>query len=135
MIYKLTLLALFFIYALSGYALDEKHWTKEMKALDVILISLPCYACSAIEAETHSEFSHIGIVLQIDEEIVVAHSLGKVHLVSLENFLGLARKKSKMALLRLRPNLMKESLYTDFNYWERKFKLYFQGKPYDLLFE
>ena len=43
---------------------------------DVILIPVKCYVCSAIEINTGSIYSHLGIVINNKKE--VAHALGRV---------------------------------------------------------
>ena len=49
----------------------------DLKAGDVLLISLNCYECRVIESETNSLFSHSGVMVRTDSgELRVAQSLG-----------------------------------------------------------
>lgn len=59
----------------------------ELRAGDVLLLSLNCYECRMIESETESLFSHSGVVVSDSSgELKVAQSLGKVALYSFEEF-------------------------------------------------
>lgn len=88
---------------------------------DILLLDLDCYSCQRIEDETFGPYSHSGIVLEVNGQKVVAQSLSKVHHVSINAFLGFAKKPA----LHLRPkNINKEQQdfmnqrYLDFYFGE-----------------
>ena len=91
---------------------------------DVILQPLKCWACTLIESQESSEFSHIGIVLEKDDSLFVAEAYGSVRLIALKEFLKKAHPRKKNKFIRLKS----ESLDQD----ELKFNIEsFLGNPYD----
>lgn len=59
----------------------------DLKAGDVLLISLNCYECRVIESETNSLFSHSGVMVRSESgELRVAQSLGKLDHFSYAEF-------------------------------------------------
>ena len=73
----MKLIILFF--SLSSFALEVG---------DLILQPLHCSLCSAIEQETDSIYSHIGIIIQ-KKPLLVAEAFEKVRIVSIKEFLNL----------------------------------------------
>lgn len=62
---------------------------KDLRAGDVVLLSLKCIECRVIESETNSLFSHSGvIVFDQDQRVRVAQSIGNVALFSFADFTG-----------------------------------------------
>lgn len=60
---------------------------KDLRAGDVILLSLNCIECRVIESETESLFSHSGVmVVDQDQQMRVAQSIGNVALFSYADF-------------------------------------------------
>ncbi len=73
--------ALFWTSSLFGFD------TKDLRSGDVLLLSLHCYECRMIESETESLFSHSGVVvLNEQNELRVAQSLGRVALYTIKDF-------------------------------------------------
>ncbi len=93
---------------------------------DLIFLSLPCYACSVIESETDSDYSHVGVLLKSpQEEWFVAEAWGKVKLTPLEIFLDKRKKGSEFGHYRIKDiNFRKEDL------WQEYMKN-FDGADYD----
>jgi hypothetical protein len=61
--------------------------TQDLKAGDVVLLSLKCYECRVIESETNSLFSHSGVVVKSETgEIRIAQSLGRLDHFSYAEF-------------------------------------------------
>lgn len=73
---------------------------EEVKSGDIILIALNCYSCSMIETEEGGDYSHSGVVIKVNNKLMVAQALGKVHLLPLESFIAQARKKTKVTFVR-----------------------------------
>ena len=71
----------------------------QLEVGDIILIPVKCYVCSAIEVNTNSRFSHLGIVINKQKE--VAHALGKVKKEPLTNFLKMKDPSREAAVVRL----------------------------------
>ncbi len=59
----------------------------DLQVGDVVLLSLNCMECRVIESETHSLFSHSGVVIKDqDNSIKIGQSLGRVALFSFDDF-------------------------------------------------
>ena len=74
---------------------------------DVILLPLSCYLCKAIEIETDSPWSHVGIVLKDEDKgndgrLFVAHADGKVVRESIQKFIDMSTPGKKPAFFRSR---------------------------------
>ena len=108
-------LILFILTTLNTYAV-------ELKSGDILLQPLHCWACNLIEAETKSEFSHIGIVTKVENGIVyVGEAFMKVREVTLKEFDSKTQKGLKLKIMR--PYYTASSLSQDF---DESFK----GLPY-----
>lgn len=101
-------------------------WAIELKVGDILLQPLHCYSCNLIEAETQSEFSHIGIVIKIEKKIIyVAEAFGKVKMIPFDEFHKKTQKGLKLKVMRpydVTDNLLETYLN------------YFDGLPYDSKF-
>ncbi len=71
----------------------------EFKVGDLILQSLDCYLCRAIESETNSNFSHIGMVIN-DNPVEVIEAYQSVRIVPLSEYLTKTKKNSEILILR-----------------------------------
>lgn len=80
---KTIIFGLLFLVSLSAHALTAS----DLKAGDVVLLSLNCYECRMIESETESLFSHSGVVV-VDEQgrTRIAQSLGRLDHFSFAEF-------------------------------------------------
>lgn len=80
---KTLILALLFSLSFNVHALS----VTDLKAGDVVLLSLNCYECRMIESETESLFSHSGVVI-VDEtgRTRIAQSLGRLDHFSFGDF-------------------------------------------------
>ncbi len=115
-----TLLTILSLGCLNIVASDFNH----LEVGDVFLLDLDCYSCQRIEDETFGPYSHSGIVVEVDGELVIAQSLSNVHHVRIEAFLKFSAKKA----LHLRPksiNKAKRALLSK-NYKEK-----FYGAEFD----
>ncbi len=89
----------------------------ELKAGDILLQPLHCRLCNLIEAETNSIYSHIGIVIDINDEVQVAEAFIKVRSVSLDEFMSKTQKRLKVKVVRPKfstPNI-KDLFFKKFN--------------------
>jgi Permuted papain-like amidase enzyme, YaeF/YiiX, C92 family len=80
---------------------------------DVILQPMSCYLCRMIEIHEQSEFSHMGVVVEVGSETWIGESLGSVRLVKLSEFLGKGDKKRAHLVLRSKepgPFLLKDAI-------------------------
>jgi hypothetical protein len=106
----------------------------ELKVGDIILQPLSCWACSLIEAEEETIFSHIGIVVKADEEILVAEAYGKVKAHPLEDFLKKTEKNQKNLILRFRNEKISKYLNDNKDVFLSIFYRDFNGLAYDKAF-
>lgn len=103
----------------------------ELKVGDVLLQPLSCWSCSLIEAQEKSIYSHMGVVIENDPEVLVAEALGEVRVVSLKEFQSKTEKGEFLSVRRLRRS------DAVFFLQERKaefldhFREYFWGLKYD----
>lgn len=104
---------------------------------DFVLLPLNCYACRVISDETGSIYSHMGIILEInDHDIILGESLGKVKLTTLSQFfrqkipeqsMGFYRSRELLALYQKSTVLYKQFEIELFNNFNNAYK----GLPYD----
>lgn len=95
----------------------------KLKTGDILLQPLHCWACNLIEAETESIYSHIGVVIKVENETVfVAEAFMKVRVVSFSEFNKKTQKGLKLKVMR--PAYVSNELYKTYL---RKF----DGLPYD----
>lgn len=99
-------------------------FANSLKVGDLLLQPLHCRLCNLIEGETHSEYSHIGIVLQTSPQIFIGEAFKEVRAVSLEEFLKKTEKGLQVKVLRHRSNINLKKL-------KSIFIQYFQKMPYD----
>ena len=73
--------------SLLAFPLFAKINLEDLKAGDVLLISLNCFECRMIESETNSSFSHSGVVV-VDQngQKKIAQSLGRLDAFTYEAF-------------------------------------------------
>ena len=106
----------------------ESMTPQELRVGDILLQPLNCWVCSLIEAETESEYSHVGIVVSFNhsQEAMIAESYSLK--VKIKTFKEFSRKTEKGKFLEvLRPSSVSPKLYE--NYLE-----FFDGKPFDSKF-
>lgn len=95
----------------------------ELKSGDILLQPLHCWACNLIEAETKSEYSHIGVVTKVKDGVVyVGEAFLKVREIPLEEFNSKTQKGLKLKVMR--PYFSSPSL-------SKNFDTFFKGLPYD----
>lgn len=106
-----SLILLLFMFSAPSFALN-------LLPGDVILIELRCYSCSIIADETHSKFSHSGVVIgKQGHQTLVAQALGAVHTTTLENFLKQKVKGTRGLVLRSEKlNVSAKQLSLEFNH-------------------
>lgn len=100
----LVLISLFFSF--------QAH--SKLKVGDILLQPLYCWSCSLIEAQTKSEYSHIGVVIEIKKnDIYVAEAFHKVRKVTLAEYLSKTEKGSAVKILR--PYFVSQNLLQIYN--------------------
>jgi len=122
---KPILLFLFFFSGLAGAQ------TPELKVGDILLQPLKCWACSLIEAEEETIFSHVGIVLEVNPEIKVAEAFGKVRLVSLKEFDAKTEPGQNLAVLRFRNDRIQREFDRSSALLLHYYQTEFHGRKYD----
>lgn len=110
----------------------------DLQTGDVLLLSFNCYECRVIESETNSAFSHSGVVI-VDEnnQIRVAQSLGKVEHYSFVDFIKYITPKTKVSVYRPKEfsKLTKANLRLLEKGMLNVFNTRFKGAPFDSLYE
>jgi len=100
-----------------------------LKSGDILLQSTPCYLCSLIEAEEHSPYSHLGVVVVGPSGVSVLEAWQNVEQVSLGDFLK--TRKSGSRTLVLRPFAFESSPLPEARDLLAVFEQDFAGKHYD----
>ncbi len=106
----------------------------DLRAGDVILLSLNCYECRVIESETESLFSHSGVVmLDQNNSVKIAQSIGAVAMDSFSDFI---RNKTPGTFVHVyRPKEFKKMSNVAYDQLSHNmldlFKTKYQGAPFD----
>jgi hypothetical protein len=114
-----------------GMGLNASAGSPSLRVGDILLQPLYCWSCALIEAEENSIYSHMGIVVQVAPEVLVAESWQSVTLTPLEVFKK-RTEKNQAILVRRYQN---EAITLDFEKDEAKLsellKKEFLGLKYD----
>ena len=102
----------------------------QLRSGDVILISLPCHLCSAIETEEGAPYSHLGLVLIENGATTVLEAYERVEQTPLADFLSRARPGSKI-LVRHPLDAEGRPLNLDSAKLSKRFHAQFEGLAYD----
>ncbi|MBY0517537.1 MAG: hypothetical protein K2P81_11540 [Bacteriovoracaceae bacterium] len=98
---------------------------------DIILQPLNCWTCSLIEAEEGSIYSHMGLVIKADTEIVVAESFGQVRALSLKDFLSKTEKHQAIKILRFKEDRIVDAYTKNKDRYFGLFLEEYNGRTYD----
>jgi hypothetical protein len=85
--------------------LSLSTWAQEglvLRTGDVLLQPLNCWACSLIEAEEETIYSHIGVVLAVTPEVLIGEAFGTVRKISLAEFNKKTEAGQKLMVLRFK---------------------------------
>lgn len=103
----------------------------ELRVGDVLLQPLKCWACSLIEAEEETIYSHIGVVLAVAPEVIVAESFGKVRKLTLVEFNAKTEPDQKLSVLRFRNDDLSTDIQNSADTFMKIFQEDFEGAKYD----
>jgi len=98
---------------------------------DVLLQPLKCWACSLIEAEEETIYSHIGVVIAVEPEVLVAEAFGSVRKISLATFNAKTEPGQKLMVLRFRNEDLSADIQVDASVLMKIFDEDFLGAKYD----
>lgn len=105
--------------------------SRELLTGDVLLQPLNCRSCRLIEEQEDSEYSHIGIVIINNGQVMVAEAYGQVRMVTLAEFLKKTHPEKSVKVRRL------DHHFLNFYKFEKEIKNSvnkFIGNPYDRSF-
>ncbi len=102
-----------------------------LKPGDVLLQPLSCWACSLIEAEEETIFSHIGVVLAVEPQVIVAEAFGTVRKVSLAEFNKKTEQGQKLLVIRFRNDRLSSDIQNSSASFTKLFDEEFAGAKYD----
>lgn len=103
----------------------------ELKVGDILLQPLKCWSCSLIEAEEETIYSHVGIVVAVKPEIIVAEALGKVKTLPFKTFHARTRTGGKLSVQRLVSDEAVEHLQNNQPAFFEMYMNWFHGAKYD----
>lgn len=81
-------------------AFDSYSKNLELKTGDILLQPLHCWACTLIEEQERTNFSHIGVYVEIANVAFVLEAWGQVKLTPLKDFLAKTEKGEKVLVKR-----------------------------------
>ena len=102
-----------------------------LKAGDVLLQPLKCWACSLIEAEEETIYSHVGVVLAVEPEIIIGEAFGTVRKISLADFNSKTEPGQMIMVLRFRNDELSEDIQNAAADFMKTFDEDFSGAKYD----
>jgi uncharacterized protein YycO len=103
----------------------------ELKVGDILLQPLDCWSCALIEAQEKSPYSHMGMVIEVGEEIRVVEAMGEVKVLSLSEFQEKTENGQNILVLRLKNEDAVLFLQNEQESLQNYFKTSFLGLPYD----
>lgn len=103
----------------------------QLRPGDILLQPLKCWACALIEAEEETIYSHMGIVLSVHPQVVIAEALGSVRKVSLTEFLSRTEKGQKTKLIRFQNSNLSAYFQKNSLALTTLFNENFDGSAYD----
>lgn len=98
---------------------------------DVLLQPLKCWACSLIEAEEETIYSHIGVVLAVKPEVIIGEAFGTVRQISLMDFNSKTEPGQKLMVIRFRNDDLSEDIQNSATGFMKTFNDEFLGAKYD----
>lgn len=121
--YKL-ILAFILLLPLTSRAFD-------LKVGDVLLQPLNCWSCTLIEAQEGSIYSHMGIVIETYPTVKVAEALGRVRILSLQEFNARTERGQRLSVRRFKDQVLVRQLQVRRYEFMRFFQSEFEGLQYD----
>lgn len=118
---------IFLVLSLGSYA----QATPVLKVGDVLLQPLKCWACTLIETEEDTIYSHIGVVVAVTPEVLVAEAFGSVKKVTLAEFDQKTEPGQELMVLRFRRDDLVEDLQVMAPEVLATFAADFEGAKYD----
>jgi hypothetical protein len=115
-------------------AFGESISPQALRPGDVLLQPLNCWACSLIEEEEETRFSHIGVVIATTPEVRVAEAYGKVRAVSLSSFDSKTERGQTILVLRFRNLALQKRLLDESSRFKALYQSDFDGAEYDSAF-
>jgi len=98
---------------------------------DVLLQPLKCWACSLIEAEEETIYSHIGVVIAVEPEVLVGEAFGTVRKIALAEFNTKTEPGQKLMVLRFRNDELSADIQDTAPAFLELFNQEFLGRKYD----
>lgn len=97
---------------------------------DVLLQPLKCWACSLIEAEEETIYSHVGVVLS-SNPLIVAEAFSTVRKLSLQEFAAKTEPGQRIMVLRFRNDKLSAAFMQNSARLLNIFEAHFEGRKYD----
>ncbi len=113
------------------FVLPFRLFALELRPGDILLQPLDCWSCSLIEAQEESTYSHMGMVLETQPEVVVIEALGKVRRMTLAEFNARTEKGQKLSVRRFRHPEAQAYLRKNKEELKTLFATDFEGLLYD----
>lgn len=120
--------------ALASISLVAGAKNLALKPGDVLLQPLNCWSCFLIEAQEESIYSHMGVVLQVQPELIIAESLGTVRKVDFKEFNKKTERGQRIMVLRFRNEKISDYIENNHAAFMKMFVDEFEGAAYDAEF-
>jgi hypothetical protein len=105
--------------------------TPVLRVGDVLLQPLKCWACSLIEAEEETIYSHVGVVLSPEPNLLIGEAFGKVRSISFDEFNKKTEPGQKIMVLRFRNDRLSQEFQTRSQKLMGIYESDFHGAKYD----
>ncbi len=103
----------------------------ELKVGDVLLQPLKCWACTLIEEEEDTIFSHVGVVIAVQPQVIVAEAFGNVRSLSFTDYDKKTEVGQKIKVLRFQREDLVEKIQNSSAEFLQLFQNDFEGAAYD----
>lgn len=98
---------------------------------DILLQPLGCWTCSLIEAEEETIYSHIGVVLSVEPEILIGEAFGSVRKIGFTEFNSKTEAGQKLMVMRFRNDELSNDIQSAALEFMQTFDQEFLGAKYD----
>jgi hypothetical protein len=122
---------MFKILSILLFIIPFQSWALELKVGDILLQPMQCWSCTLIEAQENSKFSHMSLVIETKPQVKVAEALGKVRVLTLEDFHSRTKKGHTLSVRRFKNSELVNLIQKKALELKKYFQFHYQGLDYD----
>ena len=103
----------------------------DLRPGDILLQPLNCSLCSLIEAEENTIYSHIGVVLAVTPQVIIAEAMSSVRRQTLAEFQKKTEAGQRTLVMRFRNEKLSDDIEKSQGMFVKTFETFFEGAKYD----